>query len=78
MIRTANVFPDYNFRHYFVNHIKDDFGMIKKMVPQEQEKFVKTEGRRQLREMQRMAIVNKLYAKHPVIVDHKSKSEPPL
>ncbi|KPA76594.1 putative mitochondrial iron-sulfur cluster assembly protein [Leptomonas pyrrhocoris] len=69
MIRTARGFRDYNFRQYFVQHIKDDFDAVAKLSPEEKKKFLVTEGHEKLRQMQRMVVVNQMYAKRPVYFD---------
>lgn len=69
MLRTARGFRDYNFRHYFVQHVKDDFAAAAKLSPEEQKKFVAAEGREKLRQMQRMVVVNQMYANRPVYID---------
>ncbi|GET91888.1 hypothetical protein, conserved [Leishmania tarentolae] len=69
MIRTACSFRDYNFRQYFVQHVKDDFAALAKLPEEEQKKFLATEGRDKLRQLQRMALVNRMYAKRPVYFD---------
>lgn len=69
MIRTARGFRDYNFRQYFVQHVKDDFDALAKLPLEEQKKFLAQEGRDKLRQMQRMVVVNQMYAKRPVYLD---------
>ncbi|KAG5469758.1 hypothetical protein CUR178_01897 [Leishmania enriettii] len=69
MIRTAHGFRDYNFRQYFVQHVKDDFAAIEKLSDEEKKKFLATEGRDKLRQLQRMTVVNQMYAKRPVYLD---------
>ncbi|CAJ06332.1 conserved hypothetical protein [Leishmania major strain Friedlin] len=69
MIRTARRFRDYNFRQYFVQHVKDDFAALAKLSEEEQRKFLATEGRDKLRQLQRMALVNQMYAKRPLYFD---------
>lgn len=69
MIRTARGFRDYNFRQYFVQHVKDDFTALAKLPEEEQKKFLATEGRDKLRQLQRMVVVNQMYAKRPVYFD---------
>ncbi|KAG5469412.1 hypothetical protein LSCM1_02630 [Leishmania martiniquensis] len=69
MIRMAHGFRDYNFRQYFVQHVKDDFAAIKRLSEEEQKKFLAAEGRNKLRQLQRMTLVNRMYAKRPVYFD---------
>ncbi|CAM40693.1 conserved hypothetical protein [Leishmania braziliensis MHOM/BR/75/M2904] len=69
MMRTAHGFRDYNFRQYFVQHVKDDFDAVAKLPEEEQRKFLATEGRDRLRQLQRMVVVNQMYAKRPVYFD---------
>lgn len=69
MIRTARGFRDYNFRQYFVQHVKDDFDAVTKLPLEEQKKFLAQEGREKLRQMQRMVVVNQMYAKRPIYFD---------
>ncbi|KAK7196915.1 iron-sulfur cluster assembly protein [Novymonas esmeraldas] len=69
MIRTARGFRDYNFRHYFVQHVKDDFAAIALLPVEAQKKFAAAEGREKLRQLQRMVVVNQMYANRPVYID---------
>ncbi|KPI85448.1 putative iron-sulfur cluster assembly protein [Leptomonas seymouri] len=76
MIRTARGFRDYNFRQYFVQHIKDDFDAVAKLSSEEQKKYLAAEGREKLRQMQRMVVVNQMYAKCPVYFDNAVDHHP--
>lgn len=76
MIRTARGFRDYNFRQYFVQHVKDDFEAVAKLPVEEQKKFLAKEGRDKLRQMQRMVVVNQMYAKRPVYFDTAAQHHP--
>ncbi|KAG5495096.1 hypothetical protein JKF63_02149 [Porcisia hertigi] len=69
MLRTARGFRDYNFRQYFVQHVKDDFAAVAKLPEEEQKKFLATEGRDRLRQLQRMTLVNQMYVKRPLYFD---------
>lgn len=71
MIRAAKRFPDYNFRTYFTNHIKDDLIELQKLPLPDQRKYVQTEGKKRLLEMNRMAAINMLYSSQPVFFDRK-------
>eukprot|EP00796_Vickermania_ingenoplastis_P006217 gene6217-4475_t len=75
MTRTAKVFPDYNFRSYFVNHVKEDFSNLQKMTPDQQDLFVKGEGQRKLGQMQRMVIMSKMYSTQSNFLDCNNTSK---
>ncbi|EPY27798.1 hypothetical protein STCU_05540 [Strigomonas culicis] len=77
LIRTARGFRDYNFRSYFVRHVKDDFEAVTKLSADEQKKFLEKEGPAQLRQMQRMVLVNRLYSSQPVYLDKKNEGTAP-
>jgi hypothetical protein len=76
MVRTARGFRDYNFRQYFVQHVKDDFDAVSKLPLEEQKQFLVKEGRNKLRQMQRMVVVNQMYAKRPVYFDTAEHQHP--
>ena len=67
LIFTARCFPDYNFRSYFVRHIKEDFATSSEEV---QKKLIDA-GPQRLAQLRRMVIVNKMYSTQPVIVDSR-------
>ncbi|KAG8343613.1 putative Complex 1 protein (LYR family) [Trypanosoma vivax] len=69
MLNVARSFPDYNFRHYFIHHVKDQFAAMEKWSVEEQRRFLRESGAKKLREMRRMALVNRLYASKPVFLD---------
>lgn len=69
MIRTARGFHDYNFRQYFIQHIKDDFSALSRLPAEEQKKFLHGEGLNKLKQMQRMVVVNQMYSRQPVFFD---------
>lgn len=71
LVRTARGFHDYNFRQYFVQHAKDDIAAVQKLPLEDQQRFLASEGPEKLRQMQRMVIVNRLYARQPVFFDKK-------
>ncbi|CAD2217708.1 hypothetical protein AGDE_09557 [Angomonas deanei] len=78
MIKTARGFHDYNFRTYFVNHIKDDFTALAAKSTEEQKAFLAKDARKQLKEMQRMVLVSRLYADNrKVFVDRNEKDASP-
>lgn len=69
MVRTSKCFSDYNFRHYFLSSVKEELATLQKLSSEQQVQFVKSEGMSRLREMKRMVIVNRLFAKNPTILD---------
>lgn len=71
LVRTARGFHDYNFRHYFVQHAKDNITAVQKLPIEEQKAFLKNEGVERLRQMQRMVVVNRMYGKQPVYMDRR-------
>ncbi|EAN78578.1 iron-sulfur cluster assembly protein, putative [Trypanosoma equiperdum] len=76
MLGAAKMFPDYNFRHYFVQHVKDQFVAMEKWGVEEQRRFLRQEGAKKLSEMRRMALVNRMYSSQPVFLDERAASKP--
>ncbi|RNF03203.1 putative iron-sulfur cluster assembly protein [Trypanosoma rangeli] len=74
MIRAAKTFPDYNFRNYFVRHVKDQFAEMERWTVEEQRRFLAQEGAEKLYEMRRMALVNRLFATTPVFLEKRASS----
>ncbi|KEG09679.1 hypothetical protein DQ04_04821030 [Trypanosoma grayi] len=72
MLRAAKTFPDYNFRSYFLQHVRDQFTAMERWSVDEQRRFLQQEGRNKLNEMRRMALVNRLYATRPVVLDKRA------
>lgn len=75
-LRTARGFYDYNFRAYFVQHVKDDFAAVNKLPAEAQKAFLEKEGPTKLREMQRMVLLNRMYSHQPVFLDKKKDGQP--
>ncbi|ORC90597.1 uncharacterized protein TM35_000083950 [Trypanosoma theileri] len=71
MLFAAKLFPDYNFRSYFVRHVREQFAAMERWSVEEQQQFLRKEGSKQLNEMRRMAITNRMYASQPVFLDKR-------
>nr|CCC94241.1 conserved hypothetical protein [Trypanosoma congolense IL3000] len=71
MLSAARKFPDYNFRHYFVRHVKDEFKGMKEWSVEEKQRFLREQGTKKLNEMRRMALVNRMYTSNLVFLDEK-------
>ena len=69
---TAMQFSDYNFRTYFVDHVRDDFleASQKKLSGPDLKAFMERREE-DLRKMKRMVEINCMFARHPVIVDER-------
>ncbi|KAH9578285.1 Complex 1 LYR protein [Trypanosoma melophagium] len=74
MLFAAKLFPDYNFRSYFVRHVRDQFAAMERWSVEEQQQFLRKEGNKKLNEMRRMAITNRMYASQPVFLDKRRTS----
>ena len=78
-LEAARGFSDYNFRHYFVKHAEDFYRPfdVSSSQPEkskeETEKFV-VDATEYLKKMQRMALVNSMYAEQPVYLDKDATS----
>ncbi|EAN85757.1 putative iron-sulfur cluster assembly protein [Trypanosoma cruzi] len=72
MLCAARAFPDYNFRAYFVRLVKEQFSAMERWSVEEQQRFLAQEGANKLREMRRMALVNRLFATHPVFLEKRA------
>ena len=70
-LEAAERFSDYNFRSYFVKHTADTFAAVEAKGDDAVAKFVATDGKAHLAQMQRMATVDSLYNHVPVIIDPK-------
>lgn len=72
LVRTARCFRDYNFRHYFIRKAREDIQAMRTREPREQLAFLRTEGRAKLREMQRMVLLNRMFAQSDVCMGKPS------
>lgn len=73
-MEAAKGFADYNFRHYFVKHTEDFFKpFATEKSKEETDKFV-VDATAYLKQMQRMSVVNNMYAEQAVYLD---KDVPP-
>ncbi|RNF19188.1 putative iron-sulfur cluster assembly protein [Trypanosoma conorhini] len=72
MLRAAKTFPDYNFRNYFVRHVKDQFAEMERWTVEEQRRFLAQEGANKLCEMRRMALVNRMFSTSPVFLEKRA------
>ena len=69
-LNTASSFKDYNFRTYFVNHTRDTFQAVEnRNDAAEIKSFVKGQGKDMLDQMNRMVIINRMFATTPVMID---------
>lgn len=73
LLRAAGGFKDYNFRHFFTQHVKEDFQKIDMKAleanPAAAEALLAAK-KKELAQMQRMALINALYGKQKVLIDH--------
>ncbi|CCW66231.1 unnamed protein product [Phytomonas sp. Hart1] len=76
LVRAARGFYDYNFRQYFLQKSKDCIATARNLSSEEQEKYLKTEGREMLKQMKRMVLVNRMYGSQPVFLDRKKDDSP--
>lgn len=68
-LSAASRFHDYNFRLYFTQKAADVFDEVAKKPAAEIEEWCKTTGEAQLDQMERMAVLNRTYARTPVFLD---------
>jgi hypothetical protein len=68
-ISAAAKFHDYNFRMYFVTKTNDVYNEMSKKSDADIQAFVKGEGKEMLAQIQRMSLLNAVYARTPVFLD---------
>ncbi len=69
----AGRFGDYNFRQYFTKHAGDTFDGVEAKLKagqlEEVSKFVESDGKQYVEQLDRMAAVNKMYTTTATVVD---------